>query len=107
MTTATVIEIRPSAPVTVAATVAVAASDEVKLVLYCHEWKLLVRVRYNLAADGSLVSKDEKTCHRVAKGDKVQLKYYADTRARSWKKRMVLSLDSHRQVNNQSPPLSQ
>jgi hypothetical protein len=98
---------RRRAKASASATVAVAASDEVKLVLYSHEWKLLVRLRYNLAADGSLVSKDEKTCHRVAKGDKVQLKYYADTRARSWKKRMVLSLDSHRQVNHQSPPLSQ
>ena len=89
-TAATVVDIRPL------------PTGEVKLVLYSHEWQMLVRLRYNQAADGSLVSKDEKTSHRVVKGDKVQLKYYADTRARSWKKRMVLSLDSHQQLNHQS-----
>jgi exoribonuclease R len=94
-TAATVMEIRPL------------PTGEVKLVLYNHEWQMLVRLRYTLAEDGSLVSKDEKTAYRVAVGNKVQLKYYADTRARSWKKRMVLSLDSNRQVNYQSLPLSQ
>jgi len=83
-TTAQVLEIRPPA--------AGADDNQVKLVLYNEEWQLLLRIRYRQREDGTLISKDEKTCHRVQVGDRVTLNYYADTRARSWKKRMVLSL---------------
>jgi len=68
------------------------SDGETKLILYNEEWQLLLRLRYRQAEDGTLISKDEKRSHRISVGDRVTLNYYADTRARSWKKRMVLSL---------------
>jgi exoribonuclease R len=79
-TVAQVLEIRPL------------PDGQTKLILYNEEWQLLLRLRYRQAEDGTLISKDEKTSHRVQVGTKVTLNYYADMRARSWKTRMVLSL---------------
>ena len=86
LTRAQVVEIRPL------------TTGETKVVLYNSEWKLLLRLRYKTTADGELVSKDEKTTYRVAVGDQVTLSYFTDLHARSWKKRMVLSLKNSEQT---------
>jgi exoribonuclease R len=80
-TTGTVLELRPL------------ADKQVKLVVYCHAWQLLLRLRYQCTIEGLLISKDEKRTHSLRAGDTVNLLYYADMNARSWKRRMVLGLD--------------
>ena len=79
---AQVIEIRPLSP------------NEAKLILYVPSWELLVRLRYNQLDDGSLISKDERDKFNISEGQQVTLAYTANLTARTWKKRMVLRIQT-------------
>lgn len=80
-TQATVIELKP-----------LPETNETKVILYVPAWQLVVRLRYTQQADGSLLSKDERQQFIVKVGDQLTLAYTSNLTARSWKKRMVLTL---------------
>jgi hypothetical protein len=67
----------------------------VKLSFFVPEWGLVVRTKYNKGVDlNTVVSKDETLCVEIAVGSNYRLSYHADLRARSWKKRVILRLET-------------
>ena len=66
-----------------------------KIYIYVPSWKLVVKVYYNKGAEpNTVISKDETTTYSIAEGQQVSLQYHVNMLARSWKKRMVLSLQA-------------
>jgi exoribonuclease R len=64
-----------------------------KIYIYVPSWKLVVKVYYNKGPTiNTVISKDETTTYTIATGQQVTLQYHVNMLARSWKKRMVLSL---------------
>ena len=64
-----------------------------KIYIYVPTWKLVVKVYYNKGTEpNTIVSKDETTTYTIVEGQQVSLQYHVNMLARSWKKRMVLSL---------------
>ena len=64
-----------------------------KLSIYVADWQLMVKLRYKTGdSPNTIVSKDEKTTHKIQEGQIVTLTYHADMTARNWKKRMVIRL---------------
>jgi exoribonuclease R len=64
-----------------------------KIYIYVPSWKLVVKVYYSKGPTiNTVISKDETTTYTIATGQQVTLQYHVNMLARSWKKRMVLSL---------------
>ena len=64
-----------------------------KLSIYVADWKQLIKLTYkNGPEENTVLTKDEKTLIPIHIGKLLLLTYHVDLKARSWKKRMVLSI---------------
>lgn len=70
-------------------------STQTKITVYVPSWHLLVKLRYATGTESNtIISKNTQEIHTIKLGQVVNLSYYADMTARSWKKRMVIKLQS-------------
>jgi len=65
-----------------------------KLSIYVPHWKQIIKLKYkNGSEKNTVITKDEKTVFDIYIGKQINIYYHVDLKARSWKKRMVISMN--------------
>ena len=67
-----------------------------KISIYVPDWQLVIKVKYTAGLEpNTIISKNTQEIYTIHEGQNVNLKYYFDMTARSWKKRLIIKLSNY------------